>query len=382
MIPLAPHTAFWLIIALLLTALLILFSDILLPFALGMIIAYLFDPLADRLHRIGIPRIVSSFFIVLILTLLVLAALSFILPAVLDQLTQLIRSLPQYYEAARAYLQDRWDAWLDPLQKQLPGAPEGEGTQAPALTPGMIAENIAPWAIEQIQSVLQSGLALFNSLALFFVTPVIAFFLLKDWDTMIASIDRVLPREDAPTIRKLANEIDWTISNYLRGQLTVLLILSVFYMVALQMAGLNYGLLIGLLAGLISFIPYLGAFTGFVVAGSVAVLQFWPDWFPIATVLAIFLVGQAVEGNILTPKIVGDRVRLHPVWLIFALIAFGYLFGFTGLILAVPLAAVIGVLVRFVLRRYYDSTAYQRENGTPARTEPRMAPSPSGGHHE
>lgn len=361
-IRLAPHLTFWLTIAVLILAVLIIFSDILMPFALGLVLAYLFDPLADRGERLGVPRVVSAFLIVLTISVAILTALALILPAVLEQLAQLAQAMPTYIERLRDYLADRWETWLKPLEEQLI-PPEGATAEEKkdALTPARIAENVVPWLVGQLQGLLQSGLALVNSLALLFVTPVIAFFLIKDWDVMIRNIDRALPRDDAPTIRQLADEIDWTISNYLRGQLTVLLILSAFYMFALQMAGLNYGLLIGLVAGMISFIPYLGSFTGFVLAGSVAVVQFWPDWFPIATVLAIFLVGQAIEGNVLTPKIVGDKVRLHPVWLIFALFAFGYLFGFTGLILAVPLAAIIGVLVRHVLRRYYLSPAYLPE---------------------
>lgn len=362
MFRISPHMAFWLTIAFLLLVFLAVLSDILLPFALGMVIAYLFDPIVDRLNRAGIPRLISSLVIVTVITLLFLAILAIILPAVLEQLLRLVQSLPQYIEAARAYVHERWGGWLEPLRQQLFGSDGAQGAAAQqGVLPQGLAEKFAPWIAESLQSVLSSGLALFNSLAFFFLTPVVAFFLLKDWDIMIRNIDRVLPREDAPTIRQIAGEIDDTISNYLRGQFTVLLILSAFYMVALQLLGLDYGLLIGLTAGLISFIPYLGAFTGFVLSGAVATYQFWPDWFSIAAVLGVFVIGQAIEGNVLTPKIVGDKVRLHPVWLIFALVALGYLFGFTGLIVAVPVAAVIGVLVRHVLRRYYQSEAYLSE---------------------
>jgi len=210
----------------------------------------------------------------------------------------------------------------------------------------------------QLQSLLQGGLALFNSLALIVLTPVVTFFLLRDWNKMIVAAEALLPRKDAPAIADLAREINKTIAGYLRGTLIVLLIVSAFYMISLGLIGLHYGLLIGLGAGLVSFVPYLGSTSGFLVSGGVALAQFWPDYSKIALVCAIFVFGQLMEGNVLTPNIVGNQVRLHPVWMLFALVASGYLLGFTGLLISVPLAAAIGVIVRRAIWHYYHSPMY------------------------
>jgi predicted PurR-regulated permease PerM len=193
------------------------------------------------------------------------------------------------------------------------------------------------------------------------VTPVVAFYLLYDWHRMIRSVDEWVPVHQREIVRRLARECDAAISGFVRGQSGVCLILGTFYAVTLTFAGLNFGLLIGLIAGLITFVPYVGSLTGLILALGVAVAQFWPHWTSILIVLGIFLVGQFAEGNILSPKLVGERVGLHPVWVIFALLAFGYLFGFVGLLVAVPLAATIGVLVRFALRRYRESMLFTGE---------------------
>jgi predicted PurR-regulated permease PerM len=187
---------------------------------------------------------------------------------------------------------------------------------------------------------------------------VVAFYLLYDWHKMLVSVDNAVPVNQRATVRRLAREWDAAISGFVRGQSAVCLILGTFYAVALTIAGLNFGLLIGLLAGLITFVPYVGSLTGLILALGVAVAQFWPNWGSVVMVLGIFLVGQFAEGNILSPKLVGERVGLHPVWVIFALLAFGYLFGFVGLLVAVPLAATIGVLARFALERYRESSLY------------------------
>jgi len=193
------------------------------------------------------------------------------------------------------------------------------------------------------------------------ITPVVAFYLIYDWHRMIRTVDGWVPRQQRETVRQLAREIDAAISGFVRGQTAVCLILGSFYAVALTLSGLNFGLLIGLISGLITFIPYVGSMTGLVLSTGVAVAQFWPDYGSILMVLGIFLVGQFLEGNVLSPKLVGESVGLHPVWLIFALLAFGYLFGFVGLLVAVPLAATIGVLCRFALRRYLHSSFYTGE---------------------
>jgi predicted PurR-regulated permease PerM len=197
-----------------------------------------------------------------------------------------------------------------------------------------------------------------NVLSLIVVTPVVAFYLLVDWDRMIAKVDSWVPPRHRPTVRGLAKEINGAISGFIRGQALVCLLLGSWYAVALWLTGLNFGFLIGMIAGFLSFIPYVGSLTGLVLSVGVALVQFWPDWLMIGAVLAIFFSGQFVEGNILSPKLVGEAVGLHPVWLMFALFAFGSMFGFVGLLLAVPLAATAGVLARFGLRQYLASPLY------------------------
>jgi predicted PurR-regulated permease PerM len=359
-IRLSPSATFWLLsLALALLALLV-FEAILLPFAAGFVLAYLFHPIVDRLNRIGVGRGAAAFAIIAVLALAVAIILALIVPPVLDQLSQLIDQLPGYYAKARAYVIQHYAHYLQPLQRQLGGA-QTPGQQGQPDMQRQITQDLAPWLLTQLQNVLKGSLALFNSLALMFLTPVVTFFLLRDWNTMIASAEELLPRKDAPAIKEIAQEIDWTISGYLRGTLIVLLIVSGYYMVALGMIGLNYGLIIGLGAGLISFVPYLGSTGGFLVSGGVALAQFWPDYSMVALVCGVFVLGQVVEGNVLTPNIVGDKVRLHPVWMLFALIASGYLLGFTGLLISVPLAAAIGVLVRFGVRKYHGSQVYEGE---------------------
>jgi predicted PurR-regulated permease PerM len=206
--------------------------------------------------------------------------------------------------------------------------------------------------------VWSGGLAVVNFFALIVITPVVTFYLLLDWDRMMKHISDWLPRDHADAIHQIGRDINDVMSGFVRGQVTVLVTLGVFYVIGLTLIGLNFGLLIGLGAGLVSFVPFVGPAVGLVVGGAVAVVQFWPEWHLVAAVLSVFMIGQLIEGNVLSPMIIGDRVRLHPVWLIFALFVFSYLFGFLGLLLAVPAAAAIGVLVRFGLQAYMKSPLY------------------------
>jgi predicted PurR-regulated permease PerM len=216
----------------------------------------------------------------------------------------------------------------------------------------------AAWFGRFLQSLWSGGQAIISIFALLVVTPVVAFYLLVDWDRMVATIDAWVPVRHRDTVRRLAREIDDAIAGFVRGQTAVCLILGTFYAVALSLIGLNFGALIGMVSGILTFIPYVGSLTGLVLSAGVAVVQFWPDWTMILATLGIFIFGQFVEGNVLSPKLVGDAVGLHPVWLMFALVAFGSLFGFVGLLLSVPLAAAAGVLARFALQRYLASPLY------------------------
>ncbi len=209
-----------------------------------------------------------------------------------------------------------------------------------------------------LASLWAKGQALISIFSLLIITPVVAFYLGCDWDRIVTSVDQLIPLQQRETVRGLAREIDASISAYVHGQSGVCLILGSYYAVGLTLAGLNFGFLIGVVCGLISFIPYVGSLTALVVSLCVAVAQFFPEWGRIVIVVGIVLFGQFLEGNVLSPKLVGHSVGLHPVWLMFALFAFGYLFGFVGLLLAVPLAAAAGVLIRFALRRYLASPLY------------------------
>jgi predicted PurR-regulated permease PerM len=207
--------------------------------------------------------------------------------------------------------------------------------------------------------VWSGGTAVLAVFSLLIITPVVAFYFIVDWPRIVASLERLVPRSQHDTVVKLARETDAAIAGFVRGQTLVCVVLGILYAVALSAVGLNFGLLIGLLSGLISFIPYVGSITGFVLATGIALAQFWPDWMWIGLVIVIFFTGQFIEGNILVPKLVGDSIGLHPLWLMFALFAFGYLFGFLGLLLAVPMAAAVGVLVRFGVDRYLHSPLYK-----------------------
>ena len=350
-----PATAtFWAIMAALVLIALMLFSGILLPFAVSFVLAYLFHPAVDGLRRVGIPRAVSALIMVALSIVVLAAIIALIVPPLAAQIGELIENLPVWYERAQSYIAQHYGQYLQHITgPQKPGEPAAAE---------QLRQHIAPWLVSQVQGLLKSGASLFNSVALLFLTPVITFFLLRDWDKMIASVRDFLPKQQAPAIIEIAQEIDNTISAYLRGTLIVLLIVSAFYMVSLGLIGLHYGLLIGLVAGMFSFVPYLGSTGGFLVSAGVAVAQFWPDYTMVGLVSGVFVFGQVIEGNVLTPYIVGNKVGLHPVWLVFALVASGYVLGFLGLIISVPLAAAIGVLVRYAVRRYYES-ALHNEGG-------------------
>jgi predicted PurR-regulated permease PerM len=209
------------------------------------------------------------------------------------------------------------------------------------------------------QTALTSALSIISAVVFIVVVPVVAFYLLLDWDNMVARIDNLVPRDHAGVVRQLAGEIDQVLAAFVRGQLTVCLVLGSYYAVALMLAGLQFGLVVGAIAGAITFIPYVGALVGGILAIGLALFQFWGDWLSIGIVAAIFALGQFLEGNVLTPKMVGQSVGLHPVWLLLALSAFGTLFGFVGMLVAVPIAASMGVLTRFAVGQYQRSLLYR-----------------------
>ncbi|WP_046863552.1 AI-2E family transporter [Microvirga massiliensis] len=353
------QAAFWgLALAVTVLALFVL-RDILLPFVAGFALAYLLDPLADRLERMGIGRFGATILILVLFVLLFILALVLVVPLVAHQLSAFVDRLP----ATVARLQQLIVQQGGPLLERWGGQDTLQDIQRSV--GDLVGQGVA-WFGGFLQSLWSGGQALLGVFSLLVVTPVVAFYLLIDWDHMIETIDSWLPRQYRDTIRGIARDIDLALAGFVRGQATVCLVLGTFYAVGLSMIGLNFGILIGMTAGILSFIPYVGSLTGLILSVGVAIVQFWPDWVWILATLAVFVAGQFIEGNILSPKLVGASVGLHPVWLMFALLAFGSLFGFVGLLLAVPLAAAVGVVLRYALRSYLASRLYRGGGGTAA----------------
>jgi predicted PurR-regulated permease PerM len=326
-------------------------GDVLLPFVAGMALAYFLNPLADRLERHGIHRLVATLLVLGAFILVFVLAAIIVLPLLGSQLLQFIQRVPEYFRLLQDLIVT--EANQEWIRRMI-----GSDTLDLRKSAGDLVGQGAAWAGTFLQGIWSGGRALLSLVAVLVVTPIVTLYLLLDWHRMVNKVDSWLPRDHRNTIRGLAREIDEVLAGFIRGQAIVSLSLGMFYAVMLTLVGLNFGLLIGFAAGLLNFVPYLGSTTGLLIAGGVALAQFWPDWPWIVAVVGIFLFGQFVEGYFLQPKMVGDRVGLHPVWLIFALFAFGYLLGFVGLLIAVPLAAATGVLVRFALRQYLASPLY------------------------
>ncbi|SES92929.1 AI-2E family transporter [Oceanicella actignis] len=320
-------------------------SDVLTPFLAGAALAYFLDPVADRLEARGLSRALATALITLFMALAFVAAMLVLIPAIADQARKLVEAMPAYAEALRAWIQTSRPELL------AEGGVLQEGFDA-------FRRNLNEWSVSALKSVWSGGVALIDFVMLLLVTPVVAFYLLLDWDHMVARLDEWAPRDHVGTLRRLARDMDRVLAGFVRGQLTVCAILGTFYAVGLSAAGLDFGLMIGVFAGLISFIPFVGSILGGAMALGVAVFQFWDAPEMIAVVAGVFVLGQAIEGNVLTPKLVGGSVGLHPVALMFALSAFGALMGFTGLLIAVPAAAAIGVLARFAIEQYKAGRLY------------------------
>jgi predicted PurR-regulated permease PerM len=343
------EVVFWTTALVVLVFCLWVLGDILLPFVVGMALAYLLDPVANRLERLGLPRMIAAFAIIGLFVLAVILLVLMFAPVIAGQLASLIQNIPGDVQRLQTLLAESNTPWLHRIGVQ--GFVEDKSV-------GDLVSQGMGWLTAFMKSLWSGGRTLISIFSLAVVTPVVAFYLICDWDRLVSTVDSWVPRRQQATVHRLGHEIDAAIAAFVRGQTAVCLILGSFYAVSLSLVGLNFGLLIGLTAGIITFIPYVGSMSGLILALCVAFAQFWPDWTPILTVFGIFMVGQFVEGNVLSPKLVGESVGLHPVWVIFAMFAFGYLFGFVGLLLAVPLAAAIRVIARFLLQRYQESAIY------------------------
>ena len=321
-------------------------GSVLLPFIVGGALAYFLDPVADRLQKLGLSRVTATSVIMLgAVLIIVLLGLS-VIPELVKQLTALINAAPDIARGLQTALVERFPELSDE-------------TSTIRQTLAEIGTAVQSRGGELARGLLSSALGLISALVFLLVVPVVTFYLLMDWDQMIARVDSMLPRDHAPVVRKLAKEINAALAAFVRGQLSVCLALGTFYSAALMLAGLQFGLIVGAIAGTITFIPYIGSLVGGTLAIGLALYQFWGDWLSIGIVAAIFAAGQFIEGNVLTPKLVGKSVGLHPVWLLFALSAFGSVFGFVGMLIAVPVAAAIGVLTRFGIGRYHESLLYR-----------------------
>jgi predicted PurR-regulated permease PerM len=362
-LPIRDQIRYWGIAALIFLLLMWFMGDVLLPFIVGGAIAYFLDPVADRLERMGLSRVTATAVISLVALLAVILLVLAVIPSLVAQLTSLINTAPDMARQLQAFLIQQFPDLADE-------------TSVVRQTLQDIGVAIQQRGGQLAGGLVSSAIGLVSIVVFIVVVPVVAFYLLLDWDRMVQRIDAMLPLDHAPTIRRLAGEIDAVLAGFVRGQLSVCLLLGTYYVIGLMLAGLQYGLIVGAIAGAITFIPYVGSLVGGMLAIGLALFQFWGDWASIAVVAAVFAAGQFIEGNIMTPKLVGKSVGLHPVWLLLALSAFGSLFGFVGMLIAVPVAAMMGVLTRFAVEQYQASLLY-RGTEEPARTVSGAEPDPA-----
>lgn len=343
---------FWLFTVLVFAYLVYVLSPILTPFLLAAILAYMGDPLVDRLEANGVPRTLGVLMVMALLIGLIVLILVILVPLFEEQATTLMQNLPQYLETLR----ERVSPWLTrfgiELKLDLAGIKDALRESFPAAQG--LARNLIP-------KLTTGGLALIGFVTNLVLMPVVLFYVLRDWDRMVAAIDGTIPLRWRESVRSLARDVDKVLGQFLRGQLSVMFLLSIFYVAGLWIVGLDFALPIGILAGLLTFIPYLGAIVGFVLATLAGLIQF-ESFGGLVPVWIVFFVGQMLEGMVVTPWLVGDRIGLHPLLVIFALLAFGKLFGFFGVLLALPASAALMVAFRRLHQRYTESALYTERN--------------------
>jgi predicted PurR-regulated permease PerM len=339
--------AFWIAVILVLVLLLWLLHQVLLPFVVGAALAYLLDPLANRLVKHGMSRLVAALVILAGFVVVFAGVFVLVAPVLGNQIVAFADHVPTYVQRLQSLVSEH--SWLQGLI--------GDTANSSEAVRNILSKSLS-YVTVALSALWTRGEALISIFSLLVITPVVAFYLLADWDRVIKSFDDLVPLRQRETVHMLVSDINKALSGYVRGQLLVCVILGIYYAIGLTVAGLSFGVLIGAVSGFLTFIPYVGSLTALVVSFGVALAQFYPDWTHILIIIGIVLVGQFLEGNVLSPKLVGESVGLHPVWLIFALLACSSLFGFVGLLLAVPLAAAAGVLTRFGLARYRASPLY------------------------
>lgn len=352
----------WLVALVAIAGVVYLLGSILMPFAAGLALAYLLNPLADRLETLGLSRLFATIVILAVVVLTLVAILVLVAPVLAHQFTGFVQNLPDdivrlqgLVVAESSRLAEKYGGGFWQKLGFGPGAQPADVQKAIS----DIAGQSAQWLGAFLGSLWSGGRVLIEAISLIVVTPAVAFYILLDWHKMIATVDGCIPPRYRPTVRALARDIDAALAGFIRGQSLVCLALGLWYGIGLSLVGLNFGFFVGISAGLLSFIPYVGSLSALVVSSGLAIVQGWPDWRLLAMSLAVVLTGQFLEGNVLSPRLVGASVGLHPVWIMFALFAFSGLFGFTGLIMAVPVAAAVGVLLRFGVRRYLGSPVFR-----------------------
>ncbi len=334
-----------------------LLAPVLMPFLVAAVLAYIGDPLVDRLEARKLSRTLSVVTVFLTLSLLALLLLIILVPMLERQVALLISKLPQYFQ------------WLQ--QSAIPAVSERLGFEGPILDLVALQESLreqwqqAGGAVKGVVGVIsKSGVTLLAWVGNLVLIPVVTFYMLRDWDILVARVHELIPRRYEAVVARLARASDEVLGAFLRGQLTVMMALGLIYSVGLSIVGLELAVLIGMLAGVVSFVPYLGFIVGIVAAGIAALMQF-QELMPLVYVLIVFGIGQMLEGMLLTPLLVGDKIGLHPVAVIFAVLAGGQLFGFVGILLALPVAAVVMVLLRYTHERYVGSSLYAETEESP-----------------
>jgi predicted PurR-regulated permease PerM len=344
------QTRFWVIAFLLFAGVLWLLEPMLLPFAAGLAIAYFLNPVVDKLTHRGVPRWLGALIVLAAFALVIGLVLLLITPLLQAQIGALIAEIPNYIEKFRTHFIPWVENWLTRF------SPDDVDKIRDAAT--QYVGNAAGMAGKAVQNVVTSGLALIDVLALAIITPVVAFYLMRDWNTVTRTVDALIPRRHYDVIKEQLGQIDLSLSGFVRGQALVCLGLGLVYSLGLSACGLQYSVAIGVTAGILSFIPYVGTAFAWIVSIMIALAQF-DNFERIGFVIAVLVLGHIMESYVLTPRLVGKRVGLHPVWILFALIAGGRIMGFTGVLIAVPVAAVLGVLTRFAVSQYKTSPYYE-----------------------
>lgn len=342
---------FWTLIAVAALVFILLFKGIMLPFVIGIVIAYLLNPFVEKLERRNIPRWLSSIVILGVFFIVAIIGLLIAVPVLIREMVAFIKMTPDLFRSFQIWLETavpfidfpQWDDPKDALDKALASDKLGGALD--------VGKNF-------LGNILQGAMGVIGFLSLLVLTPIVAFYLMIDWPRVINNVRSLIPQKSMPRATAIFRDIDKSLSGFIRGQLTVCFLLGGFYAIALSLLGLDYGFFVGIAAGVLSIIPYVGSAFGLVASVGLAFYQFGGWAYP-AMALAIFAVGQLVEGNYLTPKLVGGSVGLHPLWVIFVLMAGGALLGLLGMIIAVPVAAVIGVLLRYAIADYKNSSYYK-----------------------